>query len=168
MKPTISTDPVLQVLGRGIELVERGECAKALPIFATVYKSVSFERYPQGLSAYGLCLSRIERKNKLGAELCERAMLMQPSNGLHRANLVRLYAAAKNRRKAIEVLERGLGKVRQDAKLLKVRDEIGWRKSPSLRFLRRTNPINKLYSHCARILLMPVRMSAVLALLRLG
>ena len=69
---------------------------------------------------------------------------------------------------AIEVLEKGLSRVRQDAKLLKVRDEIGYRTSPSLRFLRRTNPVNKLYSRCAKLLLMPVKLGAVLALLRLS
>src|SRR6059058_672787 len=110
MKKALSTDPVVQVLSRGMSLTERGDYAAALPIFTTVYKNVSPERYPQGLSSYGLCLSRIEHKNKLGAELCERAMLLQPSDALHRANLVRLYAAARNRRRAIEVLEKGLGR----------------------------------------------------------
>ena len=163
-----SSDPVVQVLSRGITLTERGNYAAALPIFTTVYKNVSSDRYPQGLSSYGLCLSRVEHKNKWGAELCERAMLLQPSDGLHRANLVRLYAGAKNRRKAIEVLEKGLGRVRQDARLLRVRDEIGYRNAPSLRFLRRTHPVNKLFSRCARVLIMPVRLSALLGLLRLG
>ena len=166
--PSAATDPIAQVLSRGRVLAERGDYAAALPIFAMVYKTVSPEKYPQGLSSYGLCLSRVEHKNKFGVELCQRAMLLQPSDGLHRANLVRLYAAAKNRRKAIEVLEKGLSKVRQDAKLLMVRDEIGYRTSPSLRFLRRTNPLNKVYSYCARVLIMPVTLSALVGLVRFG
>src|SRR5205085_2556756 len=145
-------DTVAQIIGRGIDLTARGHFAAALPIFATVYKHIAPEKYPQGLSSYGLCLSRIERKNKLGVELCERAMALQPGDGSHRANLVRLYAAANNRRKAVETLEKGLRRFRPDAKLLLARDEIGYRRSPSLRFLHRTHPLNKFYSRCARVL----------------
>ena len=157
---------VAQILSRAVEMTACGHYVAALPIFTTVYAHVPAEKYPQGLSSYGLCLSRIEHKNKLGVELCERAMLLQPSDSSHRANLVRLYAAAKNRRKAIEVLERGLRKSRKDAKLLLVRDEIGYRQSPSLRFLRRTHPLNKLYSRMARALVAPVTLGALLAVLR--
>ena len=147
---------VPQILSRATELTARGEYAAALPIFSTVYKGVSEDMYPQGLSGYGLCLSRVERKHKLGVELCEKAMLLQPDDGLHRANLVRLYAASKHRRKAIEVLERGLRRFRYDSKLLAVRDEIGYRKAPYLRFLPRTNLLNKLYSRCAGLLTTPL------------
>src|SRR5689334_3296867 len=133
------SDTVAQILGRAIDLTARGHYNAALPIFTTVYKHIAPEKYPQGLSSYGLCLSRIERKHKDGVELCERAMTVQPGETLHRANLVRLYAAANNRRKAVETLEKGLRRVCPDAKLLKVRDEIGYRRAPSLRFLRRTH-----------------------------
>jgi hypothetical protein len=161
-----STNTVAQILGRAVDLTARGHYVAALPIFTAIYAHIPAEKYPQGLSSYGLCLSRIEHKNKLGVELCERAMLLQPSDMSHRANLVRLYAAAKNRRKAIEALERGLRQKRKDAKLLLVRDEIGYRKSPSLRFLRRTHPLNKLYSRMARVLAAPLTLSALLAVLR--
>ena len=155
-------DTVAQILGRGIDLTARGHFAAALPIFATVYKHVAPEKYPQGLSSYGLCLSRMERKNKVGVELCERAMALQPAEALHRANLVRLYAAANSRRKAVEVLEKGLRRVRPDAKLLLVRDEIGYRQAPSLRFLRRTHPLNRFYSRCAKVLVTPLTLGALI------
>ena len=163
-----SSDPVLQVLSRGIGLTERCQYAAAMRIFATVYKTVEPDKYPQGMSSYGLCLARLERKSKLGAELCERAMLLEPHDGLHRANLVRVYAAANNRRKAVEVLEKGLRRRNQDPMLLSVRKEIGYRSSPTLRFLRRTHPLNKLYSRCARVMVKPVTLSLVLSLLGLG
>jgi len=159
-------DNVAPLLSRAIDHTASGQYAAALSIFAAVYKYVPLEKYPQGLSSYGLCLSRIERKNKLGAELCERAMLLQPGDASHRANLVRLYAAARLRRRAIEVLEKGLGRVRRDARLLQVRDEIGYRKSPSLRFLPRTHPLNKIYSRCAKLLVTPLTLDAVAALWR--
>lgn len=156
-------DTVAQIISRGNDLTARGHYAAALPIFITVYKHVAPEKYPQGLSSYGLCLSRLERKNREGVELCERAMTLQPGEALHRANLVRLYAAANNRRKAVETLEKGLRRMRPNAKLLRVRDEIGYRRSPSLRFLPRRHPLNKFFSRCAYVLATPLTMSALVA-----
>jgi tetratricopeptide (TPR) repeat protein len=164
-KATKPADTIAQILSRGIDLAARGRYAAALPIFITVYRHIPEEKYPQGLSSYGLCLSRIERKNKLGVELCERAMLLQPADTSHRANLVRLYAAANQRRKAVEVLEKGLRRARFDPKLLLVRDEIGYRQAPSLRFVRRTHPLNKLYSRCAKLMMEPLTLGALFAAL---
>jgi tetratricopeptide (TPR) repeat protein len=158
-------DTVAQILSRAVDLTARGHYAAALPIFTTVYKHVAPEKYPQGLSGYGLCLSRIERKHKDGVELCERAMTLQPAEALHHANLVRLYAAANNRRKAVETLEKGLRRVRRDAKLLLVREEIGYRRAPSLCFLPRRHPLNKFYSRCAHALATPLTMSALVGML---
>ena len=146
---SVAPSDISQVLARGADLTARGDYAGALPIFAAVYKTVPPEQYPQGLSAYGLCLSKIEHKNKQGAELCEKAMKAQPFEGMHWVNLVRLYIGVKNRKKAVEVLESGLAKHPKDSKLLKVRDEIGYRKTPYLRFLSRTHPLNKAYSNMA-------------------
>jgi tetratricopeptide (TPR) repeat protein len=154
-------DTIAQILARATDLTARGHYAAALPIFTTVYEHVATEKYPQGLSSYGLCLSRIERKSREGVELCERAMTLQPGEALHRANLVRLYAAANNRRKAVETLEKGLRRLRPNAKLLLVRDEIGYRRSPSLRFLPRRHPLNRFYSRCAQALVTPLTMSAL-------
>lgn len=135
-----------QILTRAIEAATRGEYALALPMLAAVYQVVPADKYPQGLSSYGLCLSKVEHKNKIGAELCEKAIFIQPYDGLHWANLVRLYIGVKNRRKAVEVLEKGLKKLRNDETLIRVRNEIGYRKAPYFRFLRRQHPLNKLYS----------------------
>ena len=144
---SVAPSEISQILSRGADLTARGGYAGALPILAAVYKTVPPEQYPQGLSAYGLCLSKIEHKNKLGAELCEKAMKLQPFEGMHWVNLVRLYIGVKNRRKAVEVLESGLAKHPKYSKLLRVRDEIGYRKVPYLRFLPRTHPLNKAYSN---------------------
>ncbi len=137
---------IVQILNRGIEAAARGEYAVALPLLTAVYRVVPADKYPQGLSSYGLCLSKIEHKNKAGAELCEKAILLQPYDGLHWANLVRLYIGVKNRKKAVQVLEKGLKKLRNDETLIKVRTQIGYRKAPYFRFLRRQHPLNKAYS----------------------
>jgi hypothetical protein len=143
---SVAPSEISQILTRGVDLTARGDYAGALPILTAVYKTVPPEQYPYGLSAYGLCLSKVEHKNKLGADLCEKAMKLQSFEGLHWANLVRLYVGVQNRRKAVDVLESGLKRHPKDSKLLKVRDEIGYRKTPYLHFLPRTHPLNKAYS----------------------
>lgn len=145
----VAANGIPQILSRGIEAATRGEYALALPMLAAVYQVVPADKYPQGLSSYGLCLSKVEHKNKLGAELCEKAIAIQPYDGLHWANLVRLFIGVKNRRKAVEVLEKGLKKLRGDEALVKVRNEIGYRKAPYFRFLKRQHPLNKLYSRAS-------------------
>jgi len=146
---SVAPSEITQFLNRGTDLATRGDYAGALPILAAIYQRIPAEQYPLGLSAYGLCLSKVEHKNKQGAELCEKAMKLQPFEGLHWANLVRLYVGVQNRRKAVEVLESGLKRHPKDTKLLRVRDEIGYRKNPYLRFLPRQHPLNKAYSTAA-------------------
>jgi hypothetical protein len=135
-----------QMLSAGIAATDRGEYESALRVLSVVYTKVPAEKMPDGFSSYGLCLARVEGKRKLGAEMCEKAIKLQSYEGRHRANLVRIYVAAKNRKKAVDVLDDSLSKLRNDPALLRVRKEIGYRQSPQLPFLSRTNPINKLYS----------------------
>lgn len=149
---SVAATGIPQILTRAVEAATRGEYALALPMLAAVYQVVPADKYPQGLSSYGLCLSKIEHKNKVGAELCEKAIILQPYEGQHCANLVRLYIGVKNRKKAVEVLEKGLKKLRNDAALLRVRTEIGYRKAPYFRFLRRQHPLNKMYSRMSTAL----------------
>jgi len=133
----------------GIAATDRGEYENALRVFSAVYTKVPADQMPHGLSSYGLCLARVEGKRKLGAELCEKAIKLQSYEGRHRANLVRVYITAKNRRKAVDVLDDSLRRLRNDPELLRVRQEIGYRRSPQIGFLSRTNPINKLYGRFA-------------------
>lgn len=135
-----------EMLRLGIMATERGEYAAGLQLLSKVYQTVSPDKAPQGLSYFGLCMAQVERKHKAGADLCEKAIGLQFYEGKHWANLVRLYIAGKNRRKAVEVLEDALRKMRNDQALIRVQHEIGYRRAPYFRFLNRRNPFNKLYS----------------------
>ena len=143
---------ISQMLTVGISATVRGEYANALRILSVVYTKVPPDQMPQGLSSYGLCLARVEGKRKLGADLCQKAIQLQSYEGRHRANLVRIYITAKNRKKAVETLDDSMRKLRNDPQLLRVRAEIGYRKSPQLSFLSRKNPINKLFGRYAHTL----------------
>jgi len=137
---------ISQMLNVGIAATDRGEYENALRVFSAVYTKVPAEKMPQGLSSYGLCLARVEGKRKMGAELCQQAIQLQSYEGRHHANLVRIYITAKNRKKAVDVLDDSLRKLRNDPELIRVRREIGYRQSPQISFLPRTNLVNKLYS----------------------
>ncbi len=96
---------VAKAISVGIAATDRGDYQGALQIFSAVYQSVPADKMPDGLSAYGLCLARVEGKRKMGADLCQKAIQLQSYEGRHWANLVRVYIAAKNRRKAVETLD---------------------------------------------------------------
>jgi tetratricopeptide (TPR) repeat protein len=145
MEEALLPNDISQILTVGAAAVERGDYAGALPMFDSLYRKVPPDKYPFGLSYWGLCLVHVERKYKQGAELCDRAIKLQYYEGRHWANLVRVYILGRNRRKAVEVLERGLQKLRNDPALLQVREEIRYREAPTLTFLKRRNPINKLF-----------------------
>lgn len=125
-----SVDPnnISQAILRGVDLTNRRDYAAALTIFDAVYANVPPDQFPHGLSAYGLCMSQVQHKNKKGAELCEKAIALQPVETSHWANLVRLYAGAKLPKKAAETLDTALQKHPKDSKLMKVSDELGLRR----------------------------------------
>ena len=149
MSEQIPTDDTGQLLALGLAATERGEYDAGLKLLERLYQLVPAEKMPKGLSSYGLCMAKAGGKNRAGSELCEKAIKLEFYEGRHHANLVRVYMAANNRRKAVDVLEKGLKKMRNDPALLRVRDEIGYRKTPYFAFLRRTNPVNLVYSKSA-------------------
>ncbi len=108
----------------GIAATERGDFQGALKIFSAVYKSTKADKMPDGLSAYGLCLARVEGKRKMAADLCQKAIQLQSYEGRHWANLVHVYIVANNRKKAVETLDDSLRKLRNDPELIRVRQEI--------------------------------------------
>ncbi len=138
-----------EMLHRGIAASERGEYAAALQLLEAVYKIAPPETMPLGLSSYGLCLAQVQKKQKMGLQLCQKAMELQSGEGMHWANLVRLYIVGKNRRKAVETLHSGLQKLGDNPALLRVRREIGYRQAPSLSFLPRQHLLNRLFSKTA-------------------
>jgi len=143
---------VAKAISVGIAATDRGDYHGALQIFSAIYQSMPADKMPDGLSAYGLCLARVEGKRKMAADLCQKAIQLQSYEGRHWANLVRVYIVAKNRRKAVETLDDSLRKLRNDPELIRVRQEIGYRQAPMLTFLPRQNPINKLFGlYAARL-----------------
>jgi tetratricopeptide (TPR) repeat protein len=123
------------------------EYLRALTLFIDVYGTVDSPplqtaKAASGLSFFGVCLALVQRKFKVAADLCRRAVDLEFYNGDHYANLARVYLAAAQRRKALDAVDSGLKVAPENEELLKVRAQIGIRARPAVPFLDRSNPIN--------------------------
>lgn len=134
-------------LEEAIYLAREEDYLHALTKFLEVYGSedsppIRKPKDASGLSYFGLCLALVRKEHKLAIDLCKRAVDLEFYNGDHYANLARVYAAAGNRKKAVETAEQGLKLVPEHEYLLEVRKSFGVRERPAVPFLDRTNPIN--------------------------
>jgi tetratricopeptide (TPR) repeat protein len=139
---------ILQRIDDAVRLTKNEEYLRALTLFLDVYggedppSPMLSSKTATGLSHFGLCLALVQRKFKPAIDLCKRAIELQFYNVDHYANLARVYVAAGNRKKAIEIVEQGLKAHAEDETLLDVRRELGVRAKPPVPFLDRANPIN--------------------------
>jgi tetratricopeptide (TPR) repeat protein len=138
---------ILQRLDEAVALTRSGEYLRALTIFIEVYGGEDpplpmLSKTASGLSYFGLCLALVEKRIKPAIDLCKRAIELQFYNVDHYANLARVYTAAGNRKKALDILDQGAKSHPDDESLLAVRRELGIRSRPPVPFLERSNPIN--------------------------
>lgn len=130
-----------------MEAVVEEDYLLGLNLFAEVYSdqdttALTSATAARGLSYYGLCLALVERRFKPAIDLCKRAIALQFYSGEHYANLVRVYLAAGNRKKAHEALAEGLKHDPEHPMLADARKAIGVRARAPVPFLDRSHPIN--------------------------
>lgn len=130
----------------GISAARAASFERGLIFLAEAYRHLSREKdakLPAALlSYYGLCLALHRGKIKEGAEFCQLAVEREFYNADHYLNLAQVWQAGRSRRKAVEAIERGLGKDPRHAGLHKLKVSIGLRRRPVLPFLHRDNPLN--------------------------
>jgi tetratricopeptide (TPR) repeat protein len=134
-------------LDEAIRAARQEELLRALTMFIDIYGTDDVARIGNpkastGLSWFALCLALVRKQYKPAIELCRRAVAVEFYNGDHYANFARVYVAAGNRKKALEMLEKGLELHPEDQYLKNVRSWLGVRSRPAVPFLDRTNPIN--------------------------
>lgn len=135
-------DPLVETaIRRGVAAADREDYHQALAILSTVYSEDSTEPI-DGLSHYALSLALIERKYKAAIALCQRAIALQFYNSVHYANATKVFLAAGNRKRAVDILEQGLKQLPKDPLLISLRDRIGWRRGNIIPFLARDNSLN--------------------------
>jgi len=93
------------------------------------------------LASYALSLGHTHAL-KEGLELCLKAVSSDRRNPHIYWSLVQLYMLSGSRKKAIEALEVGLKVAPDHRGLKKLRDDLGVRKPPPIRFLSRDSIVN--------------------------
>ncbi len=138
---------VKKEVDHAIVLAKSAEYLQALTLFLETYGTddappIRSPKDAAGLSYFGLCLALVKKEFKTAVQLCKRAIDLEFYNGDHYANLARVYAAAGNRKKAVETAESGLRLQPENEMLRAARRSLGIRSRPSVPFLDRANPIN--------------------------
>jgi tetratricopeptide (TPR) repeat protein len=95
------------------------------------------------LSYYGLCLARALGNYQEGAKFIHIAIHNEPMVGEHYLILARLWQHARNRRKLVDAIEKGLEASPRYLPLRRLALEVGLRKQPVLPFLSRNNTLNQ-------------------------
>jgi len=134
-------------LTEAIEATKEEDYLRALTLFVEVYGGENAPtslnaKAAKGLSFFGLCVALVQKKYKDAIDLCKRALELEFYNSDHYINLMKVYVAAGNRKKALETIEAGLKLHPEDESLLHARRSLGVRARPAVPFLDRANPIN--------------------------
>ena len=136
-----------QDIETAIALTRNHDYLHALTLFTEIYGTenappIKNAKDAAGLSYFGLCLALVQKKYKTAMELCKRAIDLEFYNGDHHENLVRVYLARGDRKKAVETADAGLRMLPEHEGLIEVRKELGVRARPAVPFLDRKNPVN--------------------------
>ena len=131
---------------QGIEACKKGQWKEGLAVLGKVAEAdrQGAELNGQFYSYLGYGIARYERRVKEGLALCQHSIKLQfyePENYL---NLARVHLLARNRRKAVEALNRALKLNASNPGALALAREIGWRRRPVIPFLSRSNFLNRL------------------------
>ena len=95
------------------------------------------------LSYYGLCLAHSQGNYQEAAKFIHIAIHNEPMVGEHYLVLAKLWKHARNRRKLVDAIQRGLEASPRYLPLRRLALEVGLRKDPVIAFLSRDNTLNQ-------------------------
>ena len=134
-----------EAAGEGIAAVRQRDFERGYRLLGDVCDQMrkSGERLPAWIiSCYGLSLAMHKAKYREAADLCQAAIEAEPMKPEYYANLAEVCVAARQRRKAVSALLRGLAIDAGNARLLDLQASIGTRREPVISKLDRTHPVN--------------------------
>ena len=100
---------------------------------------------PKALASYGLALANADiQRAKDAIGYCKMALARDARDPELYQALVKVYLLLHQKSNAVRVLDQGLSNMAAHPELLRQRCELGWRSPPTLRFLPRDHPLNKL------------------------
>ncbi|MEQ1472359.1 MAG: tetratricopeptide repeat protein [Candidatus Acidiferrum sp.] len=125
----------------GLNLLRDNYADRALP---HMRRAVDLDKNnPYYMSYLGVVLARSEKKWGEAESLCDSAVRMKRNQAQLYLNLADVYKTAGRRDEAVEALQAGLKFARRDIRLTIAMNKLLPRRSPVLRFLGRTHPLNR-------------------------
>jgi tetratricopeptide (TPR) repeat protein len=129
----------------GLKLCRAGDWNKGLPVLAAAIENRGVAEQVPGIaySWLGYGVARFQGKHREGLQLCEHAIKLQYYEADNHWNLARVHVLASNRKQAVVALERALKLDPEHSGLNELKQEIGLRRPPVLKWLDRDHPLNK-------------------------
>lgn len=134
-----------QTLVLGIRACSEGEWRDGLTYLSQLEHQGSGDNsLPSRFYSYfGHAVARCEGRRRDGIAMCLHAVEREPFQPVNYLNLARSYLLVRNRRKAMEALQRGLAIDATHRGLLHLRRELGLRRRRPIPFLARENRLNR-------------------------
>jgi Flp pilus assembly protein TadD len=126
----------------GLNLLRDNYVDRALP---HIRRAADLDKNnPYYMSYLGVVIARTEKKWGEAERLCDSAVRMKRNQAQLYLNLAEVYKTAGRRDDdAVEALQAGLKFARRDVRLTIAMNRLVPRRSPVLRFLGRTHPLNR-------------------------
>ncbi len=135
-------DTIQDNVDRGIELAKEGLYTDALYVFD---QNLSFTQNPLAMSYYALCLATAEGHYDKAISMCVMAAEKEFYNPEIYLNLGRIFLVNGQKRVAMKSFKKGLGYDISHEDIIEEVRRLGIRRSPTLSFLHRNNPVNRFF-----------------------
>jgi hypothetical protein len=133
---------------KGQDALSRGDFLEAQAFFEASVdisrKSAGAMIQPRYLSFYGLCLSHLHGRDREAQEICREAADAEPYNADLWSNLARVALNRGDRSLAYRAVVRGLQTGSATRDLAGLQKQLGMRRPPVLRFLKRGHLLNRI------------------------
>jgi Flp pilus assembly protein TadD len=126
---------------RGIKFLRDGYPAEALECMRRA--SELEQQNPYYLSFLGVSVARAQKDWQAATRLCETALSSKRDEAQLYLNLAEIYVSAGRRDDAVTVLDKALSYCPRDARIKRMRGELGRRQAPVLPFLGREHRVNR-------------------------
>jgi Flp pilus assembly protein TadD len=125
----------------GINFLKNGYSAKAIECLR--HAAQLEKQNPYYISFLGLSVARANRKPAMAVDLCEQALRLKRDEPQLYLNMAEVYVSADRREEAVEVLDLGLKRLGNNARIKRERDSFGNRGGQVLSFLPREHFLNR-------------------------
>jgi len=125
----------------GVKHLKNGYPQKALEKLQSAFESD--KNNPFYISFLGVSLARARQNWAQAAELCDRAIQLNPKEIQFHLNLGEVYALAGQRERSLRTLDLALGLFGDDRRLKRARNRVEKRRNPVLPFLERGHFLNR-------------------------